>query len=295
MFPFMESTVLMAKMFEALTWLKANLKSVILGSIIGLVVIGGLAMFLYNRSQREVNAGVAFSDVPAAANALAAVQPGQIDGYLKVAQDFEGSKAAARAILAAASLHFAQSNYVEAEKLFQRELKEYPDSPWRIVTVMGLGSCYEQLGKTNEALAKFEEVRKSSAPEADDAKLKVATIFEAQGKEVEALKMYDELLKSYPSAGLGMEAGIKLEDLTNRIPALATNLAPVIPPTPPSTAGIPYRPTNRVITITNFPEGSNRVYMSNMPAVPAPTTPSAPPAAAPTAPAPVPASTNAAK
>jgi tetratricopeptide (TPR) repeat protein len=273
----MESTVLMAKMFEALTWLKANLKNVILGAIIVIVVGGGLGMFIYNRSQQEVRAAQALSEVQAPATSTAAPLPGQLEGYLKVAQDFPGSKAAARAIVMAGSLQFAQSNYVEAEKLFQRELKEYPESDWRTQANMGIASCYEQLGKTNEALTKFEEIRKSSAPEADDAKLKVASMLEAQGKVVDALKLYDELFKSYPAAGLGMEAAMKLEDLTNRIPALATNLAPVIPPAAPTPIVMTNRPnTNRAITITNFIPMTNRVGATNLPAPTPPATPEAP-------------------
>ena len=268
----------MAKMYEALTWLKANLKNVILGAIIVIVVGGGLGMFIHNRSQREVRAGEALSEVLTPATSTATPLPGQLEGYLKVAQDFPGSKAAARAIVMAASMQFAQSNYVEAEKLFQREIKEYPESDWRSEANMGIASCYEQFGKTNEALAKFEEIRKSSAPEADDAKLKVASILEAQGKVIEALKLYDELLKSYPYAGLGMEAGMKLEDLTNRIPALATNLTPVNPPAPPpNLVAVTNRPTsNRVIMITNLVTTTNVMSATNLPA---PTPPTAPPAA----------------
>jgi predicted negative regulator of RcsB-dependent stress response len=300
----MESTVMMAKLLEALAWLKANLKNVIIGAIIVIVVGGGLGMFIYNRSQREVRASQALSEVATPMSPLTPALPGQVEAYLKVAKDYPGSKAAARAIIEAASVYYVEGNYVKAQDLFQRELKEYPDSLWRSQADWGIAVCLEQQGKVTDAIAKFEKIRNNpNAPEADDAKLRLGTLYEGQGKRVEALKLYDELLQahrvydprfqSFQYDGLGSEAGVKLEDLTNRFPALGTNLVSATPPSMPQIV-MTNRPTPRVIASSNLPPrtGTNAITVTNM----APKAPVAAPSAAPATPVPTaPAGTNAAK
>ncbi len=80
--------------------------------------------------------------------------------------------------------------------------------------------------------------------------------------------MYDELVKSLgPYSGLGNEAGMRMEDLTNRIPSLATNLTPVMPP--PTAMNF----TNRMAMsnlqasmMTNPAAMSNRMWMMTNPA-----------------------------
>jgi len=310
-FPFMESTVMMAKMFEALNWLKANLKNVIIGAVIVIVVGTSVSMFLYNRAQREVHASEALSEVQTPNSMVAAPLPGQAEAYLKVAKEYPGTKSAARALLEAAGVYFVQGKYAESEKIFQRELREYPESPWRSQATLGIAATLEQQGKTNEAIAKYEEVRRNpTAPEVDDAKLSLARLYEGQGKRVEALKMYDELLRAYPYGGLGMEAGIRLEDLTNRYPSLATNLVPVIPPNM-QTMLMTNRPTNRLMTLTNLPPRmrTNLMNLTNASKAPRPTlmvtnplvpqtetkAPATPPASVPNPAPKAPAGTNATK
>lgn len=280
---------MMAKILEALTWLKANLKQVIIGTVIVIVVGGTVGFAVSHHMQREVRASEALSEVQTPNSSMAAPLPGQAEAYLKVANDHAGTKAAARALLEAGGVYFVEAKYADSQKAFERELKEYPESPWRVEATLGVAAALEQLGKTNEAIAKYEEVRKNAtAAVADEAKLSLARMYENQGKRVEALKMYDELLKAYPYGGLGMEAGIRLEDLTNRYPALGTNLVPVMPPTMPPTIMMTNRPgTNRVITLSNLPPrmATNMTRITNISAAKAPTAGTTPPTSAPKAPA----------
>lgn len=279
-----------------IAWLKAHLKQVAQWAIIIIVVGTGLGLFFYNRSQREVRASDALSEVRAPVTPGQPAPPVPPEAYLKVATEYAGTKAAVRAILEAGGAFFVQGQYGDSQKQFERVLREYPESPWRAEATLGIARTSEALGKTNDAVAKYEEVRKmATAAVADEAKLDLARVYEAQGRQVDAVKMYDELVKAYPYSGLGAEAGMRMEDLTNRIPSLGTNLAPVTPPMNPMTMMTNRLGTNR-FAITNL-QRSNVIRMTNMLRPPAGTPATPPPAAVPVpAPAPAPApGTNAAK
>ncbi len=252
-FPPMEPDVsITTQILNFMAWLKTHLKQVIQWAGIIIVVACLLGYFVYNRSQREVRASEALADIRTPSNPSQPTPPDQAQAFVKVANEYPGTKAAARALLDAGGAFFVQGNYVESQKQFDRVLKDYPESPWRAEAQLGIGADLEALGKTNDAAAKYDEVRKNAtAAVADEAKLNLARLYEAQGRQVEAVKMYDELVKAYPYSGLGAEAGMRMEDLTNRVPALATNLVPLTPP-----------PSAMTMMTNRF--GTNRIAMSNL-------------------------------
>ncbi len=239
------------KLLDLLAWVKANLKMVIQVTVIAAVVIGGTYWFVHSRAQRHVKASQALSELrtsPGPNNAPAA----KPQDFLKVAQDYPGTKAAARALLEAAGAYYIEGQYAESQKAFERLLREYPESPWRAEATLGIASTLEAQGKTPEAIAKYEEVRKNpNAAVADEAKLNLARLYEKQGRQAEAVKMFDELVRAYPYSGLGAEAGMRMEQLTNANPALATN---IVPPAPPASAMTML--TNRI--------GTNRMSLTNL-------------------------------
>jgi tetratricopeptide (TPR) repeat protein len=295
---------ILTKIFDFISWLKANLRQVIIGTLIAVVVIITVSMILYNRGQREIRASLALSNIHPPTDLTKERPPGLPEAYLQVAKDYPGTKAAMRAMLDAGQEYFVQGKYKEAEQQFDTLLRNFPESPFRSEVIHAQGRTFEAQGKTNEAIAKYEDVRKNpAAAGADQAKLDVARLYEGQGKNIEALKLYDELLKFYqfmPYSGIGAEAGMRLVDLTNRIPDLATNLAPPVPPTPAPTTVTsitndpaamsnfmwmrtnPVAVSNRMWQMTNPAAVSNRLLqMTNLGAV-ATGTPPAAPASAPT-------------
>jgi|KBSSwiStaDraftv2_1062776.scaffolds.fasta_scaffold406013_2 predicted negative regulator of RcsB-dependent stress response len=295
-----------------LTWFEKNKKRLLIGVGAGLAVLFLGIIVVQQQVQKEVNASQALSDVRVPYSAAAPVPAGAVEALLKVAQDHQGTKAAARALLMSATLRFAEqtpSAVDEAQKRFTQLLREYPDSPWGAEANLGLAACLSASGKTNEAIAKYEDIRKRFANSSiiTDAKLALASLYETTKPE-EAFRLYDELTdqtKNAPGSSAMAEARGRQDELVKRVPELAKLRQPITPPPAPSTASIPINLTNRVasaasnVVVTNLQRvlSTNRAGAAQSiplkltpapapsPGAPSPATPPATPTPAPPPPA----------
>jgi predicted negative regulator of RcsB-dependent stress response len=240
------------------TWVQANAKRLIIGTVIVLVAIAVIAFISYEQGQKEVRASEALANVAAPLSPTAPMRPGTAEAYLKVAKDYAGTKAGARALLQAGASYFVEGKYADARTTFEQFLKEYPDSEWIPQAHFGIASSLDAEGKTTEAVNKFEEMRRRFANDAtsDEVKLALARLFETQNKPADAHKIYSELVQANPYGGMGSEAGVRKEELEKKFPELAKTNAPMtsLPQMPMPLTGATNQspPTNRVITITNM-------------------------------------------
>src|SRR5882724_4650725 len=222
-------------LLKFLAWLDKNKKRVSLITGATLVAVAIIASIVYYQSQKESRASEALSNVRQPYNPSAPPPPDLANAYLKVAHDFEGTKAAGRALLEAAGVFYTQSNYANAEAEFKRFLNEYPDSPFLPQGMLGLGSTLDAEGKAADAIDQYEKVRKRFPTDSvvDEAKLALARLYE-KGNLGEAYKLYTELASAGQQSGIGSEAGIRLADLMEKYPDLAKTNAPPAP-VPPTT------------------------------------------------------------
>jgi predicted negative regulator of RcsB-dependent stress response len=235
-----------------LAWIEVNKKKLAIGGGVALLVIVVASIVIQHRAQREENASKAISEVRLPFNPGAPVPPGVAEALRRVALDYPGTKAAARALLLNGGVLYQEGNYVESQSRFQQVLQQYSDSPWTAEANLGVAAALAAQGKTSEATAKYEEIRRrfANAPIIDVAKLALVRLYAAQKPE-EAFKLTEELLKSGgQNSGLAMEAGMLQEDLLKKNPELAKLREPVIPPTTPS-FGLTNQPLR--ITQTNRP------------------------------------------
>ena len=259
-------------LLKVLAWLDKNRKRVALitgGVVVALAIIAGI---IYYQSQREGWASEALSNVRKPYNPTTAPSPDLAQAYLKVARDYEGTKAAGRALLEAASFFYTQGSFNDAETQYKKFLNEYPDSPFLAQGMLGLASTLDAQGKSSEAIAKYEELRRRFPNDSviDETKLALARLYEKQNP-ADAYKLYSELTATVGQTGIGSEAGIRLADLLEKYPDLAKTNAP---PAPTSGDGAKPQPQ---VTVTRNP-ATNVVVMTttNTPKAPATSTPPPP-------------------
>jgi tetratricopeptide (TPR) repeat protein len=236
-----------------LAWSQANQQRLILWGTIAALAIAAIIFFVYYQGQKEIRASQALSSVPVPLSPGQPVRPGTADAYLKVAREHNGTKAGARALLLGAATLFTDGKYIDAQKIFEQFLREYPESQWVAQAHYGIASSLDAQGKVAEATAKFEEIRRRFANDAliDEVKLALGRLYENQNKPEEAHKLYTELVQANPYTGIGSEAGVRKEDLEAKFPHLEATNAPILQP--PQLTSLTNRPatTNRTITITN--------------------------------------------
>jgi len=242
-------------------WFEVNKKRVLIGSIVVVIVGLGTAMAINYQSQREVRASEALSEVKVPLSPSQLPGSGTADAYLRVANEHKGTQAAGRAIILAGTTLFAQGQYEDAQKQFEKFTREYPASSFVPEALYGVASCLEAEKKPTDAIAKLEELRRRYAKSAvmDETKLSLARLYE-DSKPALALELYDEL-SANPSSGIGSEGGLRGKDFLERHPELKKTNAPVISASPTMGTNLLTRlMTNRpTITMTNFTRRTSSV------------------------------------
>jgi tetratricopeptide (TPR) repeat protein len=265
-----------------LAWVEVNKKRLLMGGVLLVLAILAISFIWLQRSHREQKASEALSDVRLPVNPASPIPAGAAEDLMKVATEYKGTKAAARALLTSAGVLFAQKKYAEAEARFAQVAQEYPESPWGPESLLGIAASLEAQGKKAEAIAKYEELTRRFAKAAvvEDGKLALARLYEAQKPE-EAFKLYEELTKLGQGSAVAMEAAMRQDTLLKARPELAKlreqpPIAPQVTPAPPP---IQLKPGS------NAPGSSPpvKIDLQPPPASPAPT-----PAAPVPAPAPAP-------
>ena len=247
------------RILSFLGWVEVNKKRLINWGVIILVAVVAVVAFVNYQLQKEKRASEALSNVRAPLNPSTPIPAGIADAYLKVAKEFPGTKAGARALLLGASAKFVEGGYPDSQKLFEQFIKEYGDSPWLAQAYYGIAAALEAQQKPAEAVAKYEEVRRrfASDPIVDQTKLALARLYEQQNKPAEALKLYEELTGPNASSGFGSEAYARREELLEKHPELKTSVPPSL------SANTLQQLTNQVLKSMTNRVATNRTVITN--------------------------------
>src|SRR6266436_1254970 len=105
-----------AGMIKLLAWFEINKKRVLIGAAVAVVVGLGIFLAMNYQSQREERASEALSEIKVPMNPMTPAPPGTTDAYVKIARDYKGTQAGARALILAGTTLFAQNQYDEAQK-----------------------------------------------------------------------------------------------------------------------------------------------------------------------------------
>jgi len=210
-------------------WFEANKRQAIGGAII--IVLAGLAtgFFLYQREQREADAGEALSNIVVPEATGLSQRPDAANAYLKLVTDYPRSPAAAHALLLAAAHLFDQDKYAEAQQQFERFVREYRQDPLLSEALLGLAACADAQHRTNDAITAYKNLieRQPNSNVIPQARFALARLYESSGKLPEAKTLLEEVERSNPYGSLGSEAGIRLEELKARHPELFPLPAPM--------------------------------------------------------------------
>jgi len=223
----------LAAIYKLLAWVEKNRKPVIRAVAILAVAVLAIWFYVWSAGEKEISASEALTSLRPAATSSGA--PGVIpaDAYLKVAERYPKTDAAALALLQAAAAFFTEGNYAEAKTQFDRFLREHPQNPLRAQALLGTAASLGAQGKVSEATAAYDDLikRHPTEPVVPRAKFALARLYEAQRRPDDAMKLYEELLRTEPNSSLGAEAEIRLQDLRRSVPVRAVQ-APAIVPVP---------------------------------------------------------------
>ncbi|MDB6129348.1 MAG: Tetratricopeptide 2 repeat protein [Verrucomicrobiales bacterium] len=222
-------------LFHFIEWANKNLKVIlyIVGALAGIAAV--IAFLNWKKGQNELAANDAVFALPALLVGPGGATANSKD-YLKVADQHSSTQAGERALLLGAGLLFTEGKYPDAQAAFQKFLSEHGDSSFRSEADFGVAAALEAQGKTNEAMARYEEVGNRYLNEASGIQSKLNF-----GRMAENARNYDKALKAYTDVGKNIQSPYaqegheRSEQLLSRHPELVkTNAAPAIPSTAPA-------------------------------------------------------------
>jgi len=252
-----QSTPPSAGIYDLLGWFETNKKRVAMmaGGLAVVAVIGGFVV--WQRGQRRVDAELALSSIHMPFAPSEPIAPGTGDKLAQIAEEFEGTSAAAKATLRAGAAYFAENNFAKAQEQFEKLLRGYAESEWVPSAVYGLAAVAEAQGKLPEAITKYDDFTKTHPhdPAVDQAKLNIARLYEQTKQPSLAL----ETLKKMTEGQAGMTPAA--QEAQERMRALFSKHPELLPPPTPSAlqnmfSNLPPRLATNILSLTNRP-GTN--------------------------------------
>lgn len=256
-------------MYDFLAWLEVNKKRLAVGGIAIFVVGFAVSLVLYVRNDKEIRANDALLKLglPQASDRTPSVPA---SGYLKVAAEFAGTHAGARAQLLAAIGLFSENRYAEALAQFKKFKDDYPNDPAATEATLGMAACEEAQGNLDEALKTYQLLASGATAESAQAKLGAARLLEAKNQPEQALKFYSEITQAGARSVWGAQARDLREQLLLKYPRLASAAAPSTAISPPAMSNL----------ISQTPAPKTSLVASPKTNAPAPRTSNVPPAKA---------------
>ncbi len=225
-----------AAFYNFVGWLDVNKKRVAVGAAIVVFIALVVAVLVWRHSEREGEAARALSAVRVPFNPLDPIPPGTAEAFLKVASDYSGTPAAARAAFSAASVYFVSGQYPQAQQQFNNFLSKHGDTPWVPQARYGLAASVDAQGNVQDAIAKYNDFIRAypNDPAVDDARLNLARLYEKSNQPTQALDLLNRMTNATPFSATGAEVQDRLKTIYAKYPDLAPK--PVAPAPGPALA-----------------------------------------------------------
>lgn len=277
-----------AGIYDLLGWLETNKKRVAIGAGTVAVVALAVGIFAWQRGERVIKAEQALASVRMPYSPLELPAAGTADSLAKIAADYPGTPAAAKALLRAATVYFGDGNYAKAREQFDAYLREFGATAQVKDAVFGLAVCLDAENKSAEAITKYKEfiANPSYAADAvaDMARFNLVRLYEQSNQPQLALdiltKMVGTPAPNQPPSPVSQEAQAKIRAIYTKNPALmaapvtaAPTVRPAVQQPPlvlkPQDAPAAAQPTPGQPNPANAP----KIIVNPTPAQPAPATP----------------------
>ncbi|MBR2154697.1 MAG: tetratricopeptide repeat protein [Bacteroidaceae bacterium] len=206
-----EAIALDVQLTKTEAFIEKNLKKIL--CVIGAVVVVVLAGFLWNNykngKEAEAQKAIAKSQQAFAQQQFEQALNGdgsQSAGFLRIIDEFGGTKTANLAKLYAAICYAKTDKFDEAVKMFEG-YSQQDDQMISPASLAALGNCYIQQGKNDKGVDLLLKAAKTANNDAISplCLLQAAQIYEADGKNDKAVELYKEIKDKYFRSSLAVD------------------------------------------------------------------------------------------
>ena len=187
-------------LFNFVAWLDANRLTAIV--VAGVALIGGFYFYIsqFNADQLVGEAGATLEQANIDSRELRSLST---NSYKSVIREYPDSSASRRARLILARGLLDAVDYEGAQKQFDEFLAKNPKSPMAPGAELGSALCLDELNKTDEAKAKYDQIIKDHPGElvAQYAMINLAALQQEDGQLESAQELYKKLIPGPSSEG----------------------------------------------------------------------------------------------
>ncbi|MBQ9363433.1 MAG: tetratricopeptide repeat protein [Bacteroidaceae bacterium] len=215
-----EAIALDVQLTKTEAFIEKNLKKIL--GVIAAVIVVVLAGFLWNnyKSGKEADAqkAIAKSQQAFAQQQYEQALNGdgaQSAGFLRIIDEFSGTKTANLAKLYAAICYAKTEKFDEAIKMFEG-FSQKDDQMISPASLAALGNCYIQQGQNDKGVDMLLKAAKTASNDAISplCLLQVAEVYEADGKNDKAVELYKEIKDKYFRSPLASDMDKYIERAT---------------------------------------------------------------------------------
>jgi tetratricopeptide (TPR) repeat protein len=239
-----------------IAWFEQNKKRVATGAAAVLFIALVAGLWAWRQSERKIEAEEALASVRMPYSPLELPAPGTAEALAKVAADYPGTPAAAKALLRAGTVFYGEGNYAKAREHFDLFLRNHGATPWVSEAVFGVAASLDAENKTQEAITKYKDflAAYSADPAADMARFNLARLYEQSNQPQLALEVLNKMTNPQQPGPSTQEAQAKVRALLAKNPSLMPS-NPVVRPTTPSPVVVQPQGTSAAPKIIVNPAG----------------------------------------
>jgi len=221
-------------LFKLWPWLEAN-KNRLIAIVAGAIVLWGVFYFISaQRQQKEVNAGLALTQL--LVNPAPGADLGQMaDALAQVAASYPGTVAGQRAQLQAAAALFDAGRYADAQAQFQKFVAANAGGSLAATAQLGVAASLEAQNQLAPAAAAYQRLL-ATYPDSSSAlaaEFALGRIAEQQNKLPEAASHYESVARASLAGSLAQEAAQRAFEIKSKIAAAPKPAAALTPVTKP--------------------------------------------------------------
>ena len=215
-----EATALDVQLTKTEAFIEKNLKKIlcVIGAVIVVVVAGFLWNNYKNGKEADAQQAIAKSQQAFAQQQYEQALNGdgtQSAGFLRIIDEYSGTKTANVAKLYAALCYAKTEKYDEAIKMFEGFSQE-DDQMISPASLAALGNCYIQKGQNDKGVDMLLKAAKAANNDAITplCLLQVAEVYEADGKSDKAVELYKEIKEKHFRSPLSADMDKYIERAT---------------------------------------------------------------------------------
>jgi tetratricopeptide (TPR) repeat protein len=236
--------------YDFLGWVETNKMRVAMGAGVAALIAIVIGLWVWRNSEREIKAEEALSAVLVPFSPTEQPARGTAEAYLKIAEEYPKTKAAAKALLRAGTVFFDQGDYTKAQEQFQKLLRNYGDTLWVPQAVFGVAACLDAQNKTADAITRYSDFisKYPSDPANEQARFNLARLFDQTRQPALALDVLRKMSDPQAPGPAMQEAQEKIRELVAKYPSLI----PSNPVTAPNIFTNVVRPQTNVLNLSNL-------------------------------------------